>query len=211
MIGIGTITCGLRPLHPLLAPPGAVTMTFTDMGRRGAAYSRNEVLRQLYVEGCDYFFLFDDDCYPVMPGWAEYFIAQSQEHNLDFLGLPEIFKSRLMATDREMNLWDSAVGCFSFQTRAMIDRVGYYNEAYTRYGYEDAGRNDRVRRALGLSEFPSPIRASSYIHSQDVYGEYPKPNLSVEEKTAGIMANRPTWLAEIGSPQLYYPYPRAPA
>ena len=215
MIGIGTITCGLRPLHPLLAPPGAVTMTFTDVGRRGVAYSRNEVLRQLYLEGCDYFFLFDDDCYPVMPGWAEYFIAQSQEHNLDFLGLPEIFKSRLLATDREMNLWDSAVGCFSFQTRAMIDRVGYYNEAYTRYGYEDGGRNDRVRRALHGANvrtgFPSPIRASSYIHSQDVYGESPRPNMSPEEKAVCIMTNRPVWLAELNSPTLYYPYPREAA
>lgn len=213
MIGIGTITCGLRPLHPLLAPPGAVTVTFTDVGRRGAAYSRNEVLRQLYLEGCDYFFLFDDDCYPVMPGWAEYFIGQSQEHSLDFLGLPEIFKSQLVRTSGEMNYWDSAVGCFSFQTRHMLAQVGYYNEAYARYGYEDAGRNDRVRRALGLPpfEFPSPIRASSYIHSQDVYGEYPAPNLSDEEKTAGITTNRPIWLAEIGSPQLHYPYPREPA
>ena len=211
MIGIGTITCGLRPLHPLLAPPGAVTMTFTDVGRRGVAYSRNEVLRQLYLEGCDYFFLFDDDCYPVMPGWAEYFIAQHAESGLGFLGLPEIFKSKVEGTVGEVNYWDSIVGCFSFHTRHMLDTVGYYNEAYVRYGYEDTGRNDRMRRALGLRSFPSPIRASSYIHSQDVYGESPRPNMSPEEKAVCIMTNRPVWLAELNSPALYYPYPREAA
>ena len=210
-IGVGVITCGVRPLHSLLEPAGAVTATFTDLGRRGVAYSRNEVLHQLYAEGCDYFFLFDDDCYPVMPGWAEYFIAQSQEHGLDFLALPEIFKSALLASDREINYWDSAVGCFSFQTRAMVERVGYYNEAYIRYGYEDAGRNDRVRRAMGCAGYPSPIRASAYIHSQDVFGEHPKPNMTPEAKNAAIVANRSIWLAELASPQLYYPYPRASA
>lgn len=210
-IGIGVITCGVRPLHSLLEPVGAITATFTDLGRRGPAYSRNEVLHQLYLEGCDYFFLFDDDCYPVMPGWAEYFIAQSQEHGLDALGLPEIFKSKLLASKGEINFWDSAVGCFSFQTRAMIERVGYYNEAYIRYGYEDSGRNDRVRRALGSEGHPSPIRASAYIHSQDVFGECPKPNMTPEAKDAAIMANRATWLAELSSPQLHYPYPRATA
>jgi hypothetical protein len=210
-IGIGVITCGVRPLHSLLEPAGAITATFTDLGRRGVAYSRNEVLHQLYAEGCDYFFLFDDDCYPVMPGWAEYFIEQAQEHCLDFLGLPEIFKSQLKHTSGEMNYWDSIVGCFSFQTRHMIAQIGYYNEAYIRYGYEDAGRNDRARRAMSMPEFPSPIRASSYIHSQDVFGEQPKPNMTVEAKNAAIMANRSAWLAELASPQLYYPYPRASA
>jgi len=210
-IGLGVITCGLRPLHDLLAPPGAVQVTFTDMGRRGVAYSRNEVLRQLWAEGCDYFFLFDDDCYPVMPGWAEYFIAQHHESGLDFLGLPEIFKSKLLSTTGEIQLWDSAVGCFSFQTRTLMERVGYYNEAYRTYGYEDTGRNDRVRRVLALGGFPSPVRASAYIHSQDVFGEHPTPNLSTEAKTACIAANRGAWLAELGSSQLYYPHPRAPA
>lgn len=212
-IGIGVITCGVRPLHSLLEPAGAITATFTDLGRRGPAYSRNEVLHQLYEEGCDYFFLFDDDCYPVMPGWAEYFIAQHEASGLDFLGLPEVFKSPFTGSVGEIGFWGlfGAVGCFSFQTRRMIDSIGYYNEAYHTYGYEDAGRNLRALRAMGLQHYPSPIRASAYIHSQDVFGECPRPNMTTEAKQACIDANHPLWLAERDSSQLYYPYPRAAA
>jgi hypothetical protein len=93
----------------------------------------------------------------------------------------------------------------------MLDRIGYYNEAYIRYGYEDSGRNDRARRALGCAGYPSPIRASAYIHSQDVFGECPKPNMTPEAKEAAIMANRSIWLAELASPRLLYAYPRAVA
>lgn len=216
-VGIGVITCGVRPLHSLLEPAGAITATFTDLGRRGPAYSRNEVLHQLYVEGCDHFFLFDDDCYPVMPGWAEYFIEQHKASGFDFLGLPEAFKSPFLGSWGEVGFWGlfGALGCFSSQTRRMVDRIGYYNEAYRTYGYEDSGRNLRAIRAMGLEDgqgrYPSPIRASAYIHSQDVFGERPTPNMTMAEKQVCVDANHPLWMRERDSAQLYYPYPRAPA
>ena len=210
-IGVGRITCGVRALRPLLAPSGTVVEEFTDVDRRGPAYARNEVLHRLYAAGCDYFFLFDDDCYPVMPGWAEYFVAQASAHGLGYLGLPEIFKSRSLRVESEMGWWDSTVGCFNFQTRGMLEQVGHYNEACHTYGYEDSGRNDRVRRILGRGGMPSPVRASAYIHSEDVFAEHPAPNMTVEEKRAAIEANRPIWQAELDSEQLYYPYPRASA
>lgn len=212
-IGVGVVTCGVRRLHPLLEPAGAITVTFTDVGRRGPAYSRNEVLHQLYIEGCDHFFLFDDDCYPVMPGWAEYFIAQHEASGFDFLTLPEAFKSPFMGSRGEIGFWAlfGALGCFTSQTRAMVDKIGYYNEAYHVYGYEDSGRNHRALRAMGTPHSPSPIRASAYIHSQDVFGECPTPNMTMDQKQACIDVNHPLWLIERDSPQLYYPYPREPA
>ena len=109
-IGIGRITCGLRPLRPLRGPAVATVQEFTDVDRRGPAYARNEVLHRLYAAGCDHIFLFDDDCYPVMPGWAEYFLAQASAHGLPYLGLPEIFKSRLLKVESEMGWWDSMIG-----------------------------------------------------------------------------------------------------
>jgi hypothetical protein len=68
-----------------------------------------------------------------------------------------------------------------------------------------------VRRILGRGGLPSPIRASAYIHSEDVFAEHPVPNMTAEEKYAAIEANRPIWHAELDSEQLYYPYPRETA
>lgn len=210
-IGIGRITCGLRPLRPLLAPAGARIEEFTDTERRGPAFARNEVLHRLYLDGCDHIFLFDDDCYPVMPGWAEYFIEQARQHGLPYLGLPEIFKSALVSLKGEMGFWNPTIGCFNYQTRAAIEQVGYYNEACATYGYEDSGRNDRMRRFIGAQGVPAPIRASAYIHSEDVFGENPQPNMTRDEKEASIERNKPIWHAELRSPQLFYPYPRETA
>lgn len=212
-IGMGVITMGVRPLNPNVADlkaPDTLLHVHVDSERRGVAHARNTCLRHLVDEGCEAIFLFDDDCYPLMAGWETYFVEQSVRTGLPFFGLPEAFKSRPLSLRDEVVRWDSIIGCFSFQTAAVLDRVGGYNDAYVRYGYEDAGRNNRVLRS-GLcgdpnSGFPSLLRAPSYIYSEDVYARNPTPNLSVEDKAAFIEINRPTFIREVESANLYYPY-----
>jgi hypothetical protein len=159
-------------------------------------------------EGCDYLFLFDDDCYPIMVGWERYFIDQHLASGLHFFGIPEVFKSKPLALHQEIVRWDSIVGCFSFQTRKLMEVVGYYNVAYQRYGYEDAARNRRCIRS-GLcgdqDSFPSPIRSSAYIHSEDVYGSVIVQNMTREEKAACIAQNEAEFHKELRSARIYYP------
>ena len=207
-IGIGVITCGVREPRDLLAPSGATVIRYVDVERRGAAHARNQVLKALYDAGSDFIFMFDDDCYPIMPGWAECFIEQHRLTRYHFLGLPEAFKSRPLALRGEVMHWDTVIGCFSFQTRLFMERVGYYNAAYRGYGYEDAGRNARAVRSglCGSLGYPSPLRSTSYILSEDVYDRNPVPNLTPEEKRVGMDANRPIWTAENLASQIYYPY-----
>lgn len=160
--------------------------------------------------GCDYMFLFDDDCYPIMNGWAEYFIHWSEVMSIDFFGLPEAFKSKPMAIHREVIYWSNIIGCFNFQTRAFMEKVGYYGSDFKGYGYEDSARNNRAMRSglVGNNKgfFPSLLRAPSYIFSEDVYGRNPTPNLTPEEKQAGIARNLQVCLDSNNSPQLYYPF-----
>lgn len=202
---------GVRTIHPNI--PGlcrgdAVMRVQVDREKVGPAKTRNACLKALYDQGCDHFFLFDDDCYPVMAGWEDYFVQQHQRSGIGFFGLAESFKSAPLRLDGEVLWWDGLVGCFSSQTRAFMDAVGYYNTAYDRYGYEDAGRNLRALRS-GLcgdgAAYPSLLRADAYIHSMDVFGENPTPNLSHAEKLNYIEINRPIFEAEVGGQQIYYP------
>lgn len=212
-IGVGMVTRGVREIPPQLrAYTAAETQIHIhlDADRRGAAHGRNACLRALYDAGCDYVFLFDDDCYPTMPGWEQYFIEQHLSRpTLHFFGLPEVFKSRLASTEGEIVFWREIIGCFSFQTRHFLDTVGGYDAGYARYGYEDVGRNQRALRSGllgGTGAYPSPMRAPAYIHSQDVFAEHPAPNLSDAEKAEGIAANYSVLLAENASVELYRPF-----
>lgn len=215
-IGIGVTTMGIRPIKDASYKSGCrpdtddVYLVHTDHGRLGPAAAKNETMRKLYDMGCTHMFLFDDDCYPVMGGWAQYVTENAAHHGLQYVGLPEAFKSRpaSLQLQGELLFWDGMLGCFLFQTREMMDTVGYYNRNYVRYGFEDSGRNDRMRRAMGYASgnHPSLLRLPSYIHSEDVFGEDPEPNLSREEKEKFIAVNRPEWTREVTSDQLYYPY-----
>lgn len=215
-IGIGITTAGVRDIRadaflsdPMFKSDRDVFCVYTDYDKQGVAHAKNGTMQQLYTAGCTHMFLFDDDCYPMMPGWIGYVIENARKHNLQYIGLPESFKSRLVRhVEDEMTLWDGMLGCFLFQTREAMEKVGYYNAAYHRYGYEDAGRAERLRRAFGyrVGQQPSLLRLPSYIYSEDVYARNPTPNMSHAEKMACIEKNRNEWTREVNSEQLYYPY-----
>jgi hypothetical protein len=214
-VGIGVITAGVRTLNPALFQhsrggfEAAHLVVFEDVNMRGPAFSRNECLRALFVEeACDHVFMFDDDCYPLMAGWENYFLESHAAYKLEFLGLPEAFKSRPTAFDGEVVWWDGVVGCFSSQTRKCFETVGYFDPAFKGYGYEDSERHARLRRS-GLCNgpgMPSLLRAPSYIFSEDVYARNPTPNLTVAEKQAGIARNRDRFIQECNSTRIHVAY-----
>ncbi len=211
-IGIGITTTPARRLtgrQTQWAPRGTLTAIHNDNEQRGPARSRNEVLKALYDNGCEHIFTFDDDCYPVKPGWAEYIIGEARRFGLDFVGLPSPFESELIDAHGELAYWNSVLGCFTYQTRKCIETVGYYNTRYVRYGHEDNGRSYRAVKA-GLTgrpdAFSSLLRVPFYIHSEDAYGECPAPNMSQEEKNRYIELNRAEYTRETTSDELYYPF-----
>ncbi len=211
-IGIGVTTTPARKLtgkQRAWAPPETLIATYSDDKQEGPARSRNRVLKALYEEGCDHIFTFDDDCYPVKPGWAEYIINHARRFDLDFVGLPSPFESELVAANGELAHWNSVLGCFTYQTRKCIETIGYYNTAYERYGHEDNGRSYRAVKA-GLTgrhdAFASLLRVPFYVHSEDAYGECPAPNMSQEQKNYYIEKNRAEYIRETTSDKLYYPF-----
>ncbi len=211
-VGMGVITTGVRALNDGLGEyrdPNTIFRVYLDSERKGPAHARNQCLRHLFEEKeCDHVFLFDDDCYPIMPGWERYFLDQHAAHRLEFLGLPEIFKSRPTAFAGEVIWWDGVVGCFSSQTRKCFERVGYFDPSFRGYGYEDSERHARLRRS-GLCNgpgLPSLLRAPSYIFSEDVYARNPTPNLTFDEKQAAIARNRDRFIQECQSTRIHVAY-----
>jgi hypothetical protein len=209
--GVGVITVGRRPIRDYLLPDDCTFVVVTDTERRGVAWARNQVLQQL--DHCEHIFLFDDDCWPVMRGWAEYWSAQCAPARVYHSALPEAFKSTprtingLPRGAREMIAWDGGIGAAIYQHRSALDVIGGYNEALHGYGFEDAGRADRAYRAglTGPTRNACPLRCLAYIHSADVMGENPTPSYTVEEKEAHIAANRDAYLAELAGP-VFMPY-----
>lgn len=210
-IGVGVITMGLREIKDYrLSSVNSEFYLFKDINRVGPASGRNQCIKHLYDSGCDHIFLFDDDCYPIHDGWDDYIVSVAQNNNMNFLSLPEIFKDQFLdANSQELCYWSGSVGCFSYQSRKFIDLVGYYNTAYDRYGFEDSARNHRAV-VSGIDPthngYPSALRVSNYIYSEDIYGDNPIVNISYEDKMEYIEKNHHIYLEEITSGQIYYPF-----
>ena len=92
-IGIGVICGGLLPDDYRL--PLDSQIVCVNATHRGKSYARNEALRQL--QGCEHIFLFDDDCYPVLDGWADYLIDQ----DVQYMVLPDLQRSELVRSKGE--------------------------------------------------------------------------------------------------------------
>lgn len=206
--GVGVIAVGRRPIRDYLLPYDCKFVVVTDTERRGVAWARNQVLQRL--DHCEHIFLFDDDCWPVMRGWAEYWAGQCEAAGVRYSALPEAFKSGMMDFNiraPEVIAWGGGIGAAIYQHRSALDVIGGYNEALHGYGFEDAGRADRAFRAglTGPTRNACPLRCLAYIHSADVMGENPTPSYTVEEKEAHIAANRQAYLDELAGP-VFVPY-----
>ena len=149
--------------------------------RKGIAYRKNECLKAL--KDCDYIFLFDDDCFPIKDGWAEFFIHRhelSKQHH--FLYLKET--STIKEIKRHEYRWNPGCdepvfcdiieynncgGCFMFLTKEVIEKVGGYNKNYGYYGFEHAGYSQRIHAAglTPMGAYLCPYGAGEYIYAMD--------------------------------------------
>lgn len=210
--GIGVITTPARTLDNGLIwrAPGTKFFVHNDTERVGIAVSRNRCIKALYDDGCEFFFLLDDDVRVMHPGFEAYFIEQAQRAGLDWIGLPESFKGTVLTSDREVVRWDACIGAFQFFTRRFVETVGYYNTAYrSNYGWEDCAYLARAKRSGlmgGGPGQPSLLRAPAYFLSEDVYGYNPHPNWTAAEKHEGIERNRIVAAREAENGSLYYPF-----
>lgn len=213
-IAAGVITTGLRELRDYKCAADTIWMVEYDRLRTGVACARNRLLKRLSETSADIFVLFDDDCYPRMPGWEDMIRAAIDSYgglkgSAGVLGIPNPYAGKLIVADPHQpyrQYWMDVMGCFSVRTRRAFETTGYYNTIYTKYGFEDAGYHARVSRSLlKLGRWPTWLPLSHTIHSEDLYGENPVPIYTMEEKQAFIEANRPLYQLELMGPT-YLPF-----
>ncbi len=174
-IGIGVTTTPNREKHLLLwleqygnyLPKGSVQLHIErDVTGAGIAASKNECLKAL--QGNDYIFLFDDDCFPIAYDWAEFFIAaykNTGENHFLYLNRSH----QLISAQDNIGKYKDSGGCMMFLTRAVIEQVGGYYKGYGVYGFEHAGYSNRIYQAgLNTAPYLSPIDSGKYIYSLDL-------------------------------------------
>jgi hypothetical protein len=168
-----------------------------DVSYKGVAYSKNQNLKTL--ADCDYIFLFDDDCYPIKEGWAEYFI-NSNEHHLLFLN----HNHKVLACTGNVEHYNDCGGVFMFITSEVLNKVGYINSAYGRYGFEHAGYSNRIYKAgLTRSPYQQLVNTKEYLYAMDYNIEH-KSSIPEYKKAKLIEENRKVFINELQSPKIFY-------
>jgi len=220
-IGIGVITVGKRPIPDYLLREGDVFEVFEDTERKGASFGRNYLMKSFYDQGCDYWFIFDDDVRPVMQGWQDYFVNQAKE-GWDFFGMPEYFKDPIVCGNGgEILAFGQCLVQFALYSRKLIETAGYYRRFTNAYGFEDteyAFRIQELQRSNKLNQgifgFPCPVRVMAYIHPDDVFGNNPSPfvNMTKEAKEEGVSQNIQEYnqsLEDVRNGKTYWSYEEA--
>lgn len=146
--------------------------TFRFNHNVGVAAAKNKCLELL--EGCDYIFLFDDDCWPVKKGWEKPYI-NSGLHHASFT----FDHNRLVRNGNDkigelgaLSYFKNACGCMLFFTGEAIQTAGGFNRAFGKYGNEHIDLSVRIYNA-GLTPHPfmDVTGSMNFFHSLDYYLE----------------------------------------
>lgn len=174
------------------------------------AHDKNEIIKRCFDDGCEYIFLFDDDTFPVREGWADFFINAHKKTGIDHFVLCKPNHNTLIEKQPIVSLYATGTGCMVFLTRQVVERVGYMNPEYGKYGYEHAGYSHRIHRAgFTPSWYVSVNGWEKYIYSWDLdkRDDFERTHWDGEENKADYIAlNEDVFRKELASYQLYYPY-----
>lgn len=193
-IGIGVITCGVRTLNENILKYDPYV--FVDEERKGSAYAKNEVLHKLVGDGCDWIFIFDDDCYPVIDGWQDMIIQWMKNNNVHYLAGMDFKGINIEKAIGDVLFSENPfVGAFYCFDKTCIHETGYFNEEYQKYGWEDVAYSIRENR--GNRYWKLPVWINMYIHSMDMFAENNVQNMDQQTKNKYIEINRPVFESEI--------------
>jgi len=178
------------------------------------AKDKNKLIKELYDDGCDYIFIFDDDCFPIKEGWEQFFIDASIHTGCQHFIVGNDEHLNMIGEDNGLTYFQKGTGCMLFLTRKVVDEVGYMNNKYGKYGYEHAAYSYRIHRAgLTPSWYTSVDGWEEYIYSWDLQKQYADKHKFVkvqqftdEEKNKYITENEYHYRKERRSIKNYYDY-----
>jgi hypothetical protein len=168
------------------------------------AKAKNECLKNL--KDCDYIFLFDDDAFPKQAEWDVPFIESDQPYSLY---MNDTYSPIQVMYD--ITRYNDCSGCFMFLTKDIFEKVGYFNSAYDRYGYEHLGYFQRIKKLTRDWGFICLNDTKNYIHSFDLDGSrgfntHHEPTIDFETRKLLAEINKPIYEQEIAGDKIYFDY-----
>ena len=125
------------------APPNSVIVVVDDASDKpvpeatfrfnqnvGIARAKNKCFELLYDEGCEHFFLFDDDCWPQREDWHVPYVESKEPHlNYIFgqfkaLNAPKLNDTPILYKDSKIVAYSHARGCMCYYKRVCLEKVG---------------------------------------------------------------------------------------
>lgn len=140
----------------------------------GIARAKNKCLELL--ADCDHIFLFDDDTYPLQPGWTDPYV-NSPEHHLMFLfkdwasGRP-VGDDAIVYQDQQHRAHHHARGCMLYVDAIALATVGGMDTRYGKAMNEHLDWSIRIHNA-GLTTFRymDVVGSEQIIYSMDQHQE----------------------------------------
>lgn len=173
----------------------------------GIARAKNKCLELL--SDCDHIFLFDDDTYPITPGWTEPYVT-SKEHHLMYLfeswssGNP-VGDDQVIYEDGSIVAHQHARGCMLYVDRTVLDTVGGMDTRYGKGMHEHLDWSNRIYNA-GLTTFRymDVPGSDQLIHSMDEHQEVASSIPRVERRM--LAQNNAQLLEASNTSREYAPY-----
>lgn len=115
-----------------------------DINYQGVCYSKNKCLNALYEEGCDYLFIFDDDCFIRSHEFISSYIDSGLNHACWDYNRTLIGSTYNCKGIPDHRLFDKPNGCMLYATRKVIEIVGGWDADFKGYGYDHVNWSDRI-------------------------------------------------------------------
>lgn len=140
----------------------------------GIVASKNASLAALMDAGCEHFFLWDDDAWPITDNWHVPYIASPEPHLayqfFDLAGPRKLKDIAVLYRDDKHVAYTGQRGVMLYYHRSAIEKVGGFDWIYGRGMYEHSDLAMRIHNAgLTTWAFADVVGSEKLIHSLDEY------------------------------------------
>lgn len=122
----------------------------------GISRVKNMCLQLLYLEGCEWICLSDDDLWPIVHDWHIPYIESGEPHLMyefvDFKNGTKLNDNAIIYKDSKKIAYKHCRGAFLIVHRSVLDRVGGFDTEFKTYAYEHSSWSIRIHNA-GLTSF----------------------------------------------------------
>ncbi|HEX9059774.1 MAG TPA: glycosyltransferase family A protein, partial [Clostridia bacterium] len=173
--------------------------------RLGIAKAKNVCLDNL--KGCDYIFLFDDDCFPKRFAWEDCYISASSMSGVEYMNWmrPDVPNHLFVKNEyQDIIEYNNCMGVLQFFTKNAAEILEGFDERFLIYGFEHAEIANRaftLELTNGYGPYIAPLECNDYIYTIDMDYDHLKvpiplggeiicrSSLSAEEKDIYIKEN----------------------